>query len=728
MIKINLKNTIFILLIGCIVTFPSTVFAQETHPERIVFINQVRGTECCDKGSVANLTKEVEAFSSADIPATFAIRYDALIDPDFQKIFKQMDKKFEKGLLLEITPQLAQESGVEYRGNVEEWYQAQNAFLIGYSQVDRKKLIDTLFHTFQTQFGNTPRMTGGWMVDAYSLNYMHDTYGVQVHELTREQWGLDSYTLSGGPEHYPYLASRNWALIPASCEAADDGCSKSSPLIVRQTVADPLMNFGDHTSAFTTQPNDYFRDQKDFSYFEKLMNQMLSQTQNPYSVAILGLENSMDEASQNEYAKQIQWIADEIKKKPEMKSLTASDFRQEFLEKWSPFQISSVYGDNLVDDRNLHTLWINTPQYRVRMLQKDHQIFLTDLRVYGKSLTDPYTQYAAKHQGYWVAPFLIDGSRFYTDKTPTQIAPQSFSHKLAGAMHQLFFPQPKYQAISLDNSTYDFSEEIQPTSLQLPDSQPEHWQLTSDETKHTRKITYTSTKGETISILFDEKEFTISSPHIRSVLDTQTIANNPQLSFVEVKNANQKDTEIRWMNQDKNLTEFSTTVKCSSGASCSIMPVLSNSFNWSQFLDSYYPYVFPEDIERKLDSRNTLFYPQNRYALAGESLVKMRLVPRDKEGYLLKNVAPPEITSSPPVQNYSVSVEKNTQKIFNIDIVENRVGKYEVSLNYDTLDHKETIYFAPNCGEKILYCVKHPVQMSWYLKSIFASFLKNKSD
>ena len=86
--------------------------------------------------------------------------------------------------------------------------------MIGYQPDDRKKLIDTYMTAFQNAFGYYPATSVSWMIDPLSLAYLQQKYGVSVQEITREQWGTDSYTIYGGPPHYPYKPSQNWAIVP----------------------------------------------------------------------------------------------------------------------------------------------------------------------------------------------------------------------------------------------------------------------------------------------------------------------------------------------------------------------------------------------------------------------------------------------------------------------------------------------------------------------------------
>src|SRR3989344_9522633 len=59
-------------------------------PQRVLFLNQVRGGECCDAGSVANLEKQRQFFAEHDLQVSFLFRYDALIDNKYQSVIHRL--------------------------------------------------------------------------------------------------------------------------------------------------------------------------------------------------------------------------------------------------------------------------------------------------------------------------------------------------------------------------------------------------------------------------------------------------------------------------------------------------------------------------------------------------------------------------------------------------------------------------------------------------------------
>ena len=120
----------------------------------VLYINQVRGIECCQEGSIDALEKQIISFSDFNQRAAFVVRYDVLSNEDFLSVLKQLNsEQFEIGAFLEITPQLAADSGVTYTGTEKNWSEAHNAYTLGYSLEDRIKILDTYMNKFYSVFG-----------------------------------------------------------------------------------------------------------------------------------------------------------------------------------------------------------------------------------------------------------------------------------------------------------------------------------------------------------------------------------------------------------------------------------------------------------------------------------------------------------------------------------------------------------------------------------------------
>ncbi len=389
-----MKKIIILAIFFFFILFPFSILAKENLPQ-VLFINQVRGGECCAKGTLNNLKLQINTFTKFNVPAYFALRYDVLTNKKYVDFLKQQSIKYPAiirlGLMIEVTPQLAKDAGVKYKEKESTWFEAQNAFTIGYRPEERKKLVDFLFKKFFATFNYYPSLTSAWMIDTNTLNYINKKYGIKVHQITREQQETDSYTLYGGPPHYPYPASKSWLLVP-------DYQRNNAPLIVRQTVTDPFHNFEDKTNAFTSQPNDYANDGKTFEYFKQLVYQALfNQPKGQTGFILLGLENSMDLRFQEEYLKQIDYITS-LKKD---NRIIFPDINQ-LKTFWPEKKITVYYGKDLINNLDKFVYWITAPKYRLRLLLDNRELSISDLRIYDKTLADPYLKTPAKKGGQWI--------------------------------------------------------------------------------------------------------------------------------------------------------------------------------------------------------------------------------------------------------------------------------------------------------------------------------------
>lgn len=642
--------TLFIILLFAFFFLVKFVSAKE--PGQVLFINQVRGEECCQKGSLENLKGQVKAFKENKIPAYFTLRYDVLKNPKYLNFLKEnLNNDFIKlGLLIEITPQLAADAGVVYKGNKNDWFEAQNIFTIGYSEADNQKLIDQLFTVFKENFGFYPDVTCAWMIGTKELNHMTDKYGVKIHEITKEQYNTDSYTLYGGPPHYPYPAGQNWLLVP-------DYERKGAPLIVRQTITDPLYNYGEKTANFTSQPNDYMQGKKDFNYFKKLFQQAINQK--PIGFALLGLENSMDKIYQQEYLSQIKYV----KKLIEKNEITFPQLVN-FVNYWSNRKVTVYSGEE--------AYWINTPRYRVRLIVKNNHWVITDLRVYDKNFPDPYSNQLAQKEGFWIMPYLIDGSHWYRNKNQDE-----------------FFPEIKN----------DMNNDV--TRLEIADYKKD--QLTFLNNGEEVKL------GE--SIVFKSSEINISSAD--EIKYINFLPKDHPIKFSK----NKDKWELSWQGGKK--ISHSLVVKFDNNKA--VISFQSDPQLIKQLREKQYPYMFPEPIVRKINPDKSKIIVHNRYAIAGRNPVRIVIIPYDDYGVpsLIKNQI--NIETNP-----SLNIKEGYENKINfVDIASDTPIQSVVSIKLSNKKIKEEkIYFSPNCFKAISTCLKNPQYFWWYINTIIRDKLR----
>ncbi|MCX6732366.1 MAG: hypothetical protein NTV98_02395 [Candidatus Roizmanbacteria bacterium] len=387
------KLALALFIIGCLLLLYSTQIPDKKINAKVIFINQVRGNECCQKGLLEFTKRQLELFKKLSLPSTFVLRYDVLKNKQYLSLLKSYaNNNINYGIFFEITPSLAKDAGVVYKGTEERWYRAQYAYLVGYSQDERIKIIDTAMALFKAEFGVYPKTTAGWMIDTYSAEHLSKTYGVENHEITREQWGTDGYALYGGSVLSVYAPSKNWIFMPGSSE------ENLLPLrIVRQTLSDPVHNYGDLTSGYTSQPNDYGRT-KSFDYFKYLLKQVEGYSQ---PVAVLGLENSLDKKYQDIYEGQVAYVSNVISRQNIIFPSAITEIRD----------VNYVVGTDF-SNTSYKSYWIETNYYRARFILKNNYLQLTDLRVFDKTIFDPYYAFpSGEKTAYWEIPYVFDSSQ-----------------------------------------------------------------------------------------------------------------------------------------------------------------------------------------------------------------------------------------------------------------------------------------------------------------------------
>lgn len=651
-----IANLLSLAILFLLVLFsPALVLADQPHYTLIV--NQVRGEECCDPGSLASLNGQLAALSRNNLPATFALRFDALTDSRYVAILKSAPQsRIEIAGMLEIIPSLASASGVIYKSNSEKWYEPSSSFLVGYVQDDREKLIDTYMSNFKKFFGYYPTTTVAWLVDTYSLGYLRQKYGVLAHEITREQWNTDAITLYGGPPHYPYFPSPNWGIVPVASVSAN------MPMVFRQTIADPVDNYGDSTNSHTSQPNDYFQGRRDFQYFVHLFNQAHQQEANPYTFAVLGLENSMPSDIQQEFSKQLDFVGNWAKNSKDNFVVNARDFTSNFRNQSNP-AVVSYEGDDQ-DNVSSRAWWITTPSYRVRLRSDSRRLYISDLRIYSESFFDPYFQSQSSTRAYWIVPYLVDSSRFRQGDSGVSALFNPLGDGLKTG-------KAKYPPVYLL-----LAENIDASNISL-------------------------TRGETELILQNgDQAIAKFAADYFSISEKKTSFSPENLGWKNL------DGTTAWgmrQQRDGDWQKF---------------------FPWSQSTDlarqrqENSAFLLPALLKTDPDPKKTIVYVNNRYSIAGRNPARILLLPKNDQGYPVAVVDKLEVTTNPAVTNVAYSQpDENSGGIF-VDVTYNQPGKVTVKIKISNLESSQEVFFAPDCRKDLTSCLSHPWHFYWYGRNL----------
>lgn len=218
-------RTILLMLMLAIVA--GTAYARgkgktpdDKQPRIINIINFIRQTdyrvEDADRKLYETVCRQVELVNRYDLPATFLLEYDALINPLYQNLLKtKLKEDSEIGVWWELTQPQIEAAGLKWRGEYSWVSHANIAFSTGYTKEERERLVDVYMQKFKEIFGYYPKSVGSWFIDAHTLAYMHDKYGIEASCNCKDQIGTDGYTLWGGYWNQAYYPSRLNAYMPA---------------------------------------------------------------------------------------------------------------------------------------------------------------------------------------------------------------------------------------------------------------------------------------------------------------------------------------------------------------------------------------------------------------------------------------------------------------------------------------------------------------------------------
>ena len=214
-------------------------------PTIVNIVNFIRQTEprtytgITDEELYQTVVEQIDLQKKYNFKATYLLQYDALINPLYQELLKNgVPEGTEIGGWFEITQPHVEAAGIEWRGRFSWDWAAEVDFSFGYTPQERERLVDVYMEKFKSIFGYYPKSVGSWFIDAYTLNYMYEKYGIVASCNCKDQYGTDGYTLWGGYWNQAYYPSRVNAYMPA--QDAD----KQIPVpVFRMLGSDPIYQY-----------------------------------------------------------------------------------------------------------------------------------------------------------------------------------------------------------------------------------------------------------------------------------------------------------------------------------------------------------------------------------------------------------------------------------------------------------------------------------------------------
>ncbi len=388
----------------------------------INIINFVRQCEprCEDDSFLFTTTKEeLELCKKYNFPSTVLLQYDALIDDKYIELINAYKENTEIGLWFEVVKPLTEAVGIEWKGRFPWDWHNDVGFLVGYTPAEREKLIDEAFTKFKSIFGSYPESCGSWHIDAYSLKYMYDKYGIIASCNCKEQYGTDGYTIWGGIYSGCYYPSKNNMLCPAATAE-----NQIDVPVFRMLGADPIyqydMNIGDRDACqhVTSLEPVYGNSGCDEKWVKWYLSENFNNKGISLSYAQVGQENSMNWENISKGLPMQFDIIDKMQKEGKIEIMTLADSGKWFKEKFSLTPVQSQMFDSDINNNRYKTLWYNCKNYRVNILYEQGRIWIRDLYLFNELFKEKFLD--AKEEthncSYYTLP-VIDGFRYSDNNT-----------------------------------------------------------------------------------------------------------------------------------------------------------------------------------------------------------------------------------------------------------------------------------------------------------------------
>src|SRR3989338_1342811 len=551
--------------------------------------------------------------------------------------------------------------------------------LIGYTQDERKKMIDKIMNEFYSAFNYYPKFTVSWMIDGWSLNYLEKKYLVKLHEITKEQFETDSYTLDGGLFNAGYYPSVNYPLMPGTDN------NKLNIVIVRQTISDLLKNYGSQQTYYTSQPNDYLSDpqKKGTEYFNSMLSQLEEQSAKQ-KVAILGFENSYDWYKYgNEYLNQIR----EIKKQSDSKKITVlnpSQYADSFLKTNSqnkPFYFSYQFTNSATTG----VLWYFGKTYRVRILLRENDLVLDDIRLFNQS-PDPYNIDPSRFDfAYWIIPYVWNGSQMY--RVSDQQIQGLKKSKIEGNSVSDLYTDPF--GIIIPRSKFKIEGDDQNLSLSF----------SKDQTINFKPENFTI--SNTISAKFPSPINTYLSDLFYNTKSNSFYFKNHPSFHIE---SNKNSVNIGWK-IEKIFVPLLNLLKDSDQITLTPQTSLQN-------LEELNPIFQPDKANLEVDSYKSIFYWNNKKAIAGRNPIRLFILPLNVYGRTTP-VASISVNLSPEIENIKVDYPSDYSYRVTpwfVDISGSKPFKTQVSIVINGIEMVSNVpvEMVLDCSKKAVYCITHP--------------------
>lgn len=372
-----------------------------------------------DPQNIDTLKSQINLYNSLELPATYMPEYDCLVKPGYVEALKAgMKQSDEIGLWFEITGELCRDAGVKWRSTRDRsWdFYVCPGFIMSYSTEEKHRLIDTAMRKVYDIFGVYPQCAGAWLLDSETMAYMNAHYDMKAYVICREQWGMDGYTLWGGPYFGGYYPSRNNMLTPAGCKD-----NQLSVPVFRMYISDPIYSYyefggkelnGIDYHLFTQEP--VWRCGQDPEWVKWMFDSLFSDRNDSFACYQLGQETGFGFGDELRTGLMMQCkYALEHRKRYGLEFITLSQTGERFIEKFDSTPDNFTYIESDWAEQGKKSVWFNNRRYRINLFGDSNSVRIRDLQLFDDSYTERFLNQPCRSEWaiYDNLP-VVDGVRF----------------------------------------------------------------------------------------------------------------------------------------------------------------------------------------------------------------------------------------------------------------------------------------------------------------------------
>lgn len=365
-------------------------------PRIINIINFIRQTdyrvENADSLLYETVCEQVKLVNKYDLPATFLLQYDALINPLYQDLLKsKLNDHSEIGAWWELTQPQIEAAGIKWRGEHSWVSHANIAFSTGYTKEERERLVDVYMAKFKEIFGTYPKSVGSWFIDAHTLGYMYDKYKIVASCNCKDQVGTDGYTLWGGYWNQAYYPSRINAYMPAQTEEGQIPVP-----IFRMLGSDPIYQYDDglgqeRQGVISLEPV-YEKAGMDRRWVDYFLESIVNKPCLAFNYAQAGQENSFTWSNMSKGLEMQIPILDSWRKENKIRVETLGESGAWFKECFKVTPATAVTTLTDVRGEGNKTVWFNSRYYRANLLWEKGTFRFRDIHLFDESYKSVYLE------------------------------------------------------------------------------------------------------------------------------------------------------------------------------------------------------------------------------------------------------------------------------------------------------------------------------------------------